>query len=54
MLNDRDDDLELVGTQLLDGELGLILPGDEDVADATLDERRRRAAGAESSTATFL
>src|SRR6185312_4000538 len=38
------DDLELVGTQLLDRQLGFILPGDEDVADAALDERRRRTA----------
>ena len=46
---DRDrglDDVELVLAELLEREVGLVLPGEEHVADAALGEGRRRAAGA--------
>src|SRR6266540_6016596 len=41
----RDDDLELSLPELLDREERLVLPGEEDVAEAALDERRGRPAG---------
>src|SRR5262245_52547615 len=42
----RDHDLELVGAELVDGEEGLILPGEQDIADAALGKGRGRAARA--------
>ena len=41
----RDDDVDLVRAQLPDREEGLVLPGEEDVAEPPLDEGVRRAAG---------
>jgi hypothetical protein len=40
------DDLEAVRPQFADREQRLVFPGDQDVADAALDEGRRRAARA--------
>jgi len=40
----RDDDVERVGSEFLDGEDGLVLPCEKHVADLALHERRRGAA----------
>src|SRR4029453_14708207 len=40
----RDHDLELVAAELVDGEEGLVLPGEQDIADVALGEGRGRAA----------
>ena len=46
MLRGGRDDVELVGSEFLDGEERLVLPGQQHVADAALDEGDGRAAGA--------
>src|SRR4051812_40031957 len=42
----RRDDLEFVGAELVEREEGLVLPSEQNVADAALGKGRRRSAGA--------
>jgi len=42
----RHDDLELALAQFVDGQEGLVLPGQQDIADAALDEGGGRTTGA--------